>query len=68
MRRLIKSQNMPPLLIGRIGKQTAIEHHAQILDAIERHDPVAASDAMSMHIRAASEDMDLPSLKSRKSK
>ena len=54
--------------IGRIGKQTAIEHHAQILDAIERHDSVAASAAMRMHIRAAGEDMDLPSLKSRKSK
>ncbi len=68
MRRLIKSQNMPPLLIGRIGKQTAIEHHAQILDAIERHDSVAASEAMRMHILAAGEDMDLPSLKKRKSK
>jgi GntR family transcriptional repressor for pyruvate dehydrogenase complex len=54
--------------IGRIGKQTAIEHHAQILDAIERRDPVAAREAMRMHIRAAGEDMDLPSLKTRKSK
>jgi len=54
--------------IGRIGKQTAIEHHAKILDAIERHDPIAASEAMQMHIRAAGEDMDLPSLKSKKNK
>ena len=54
--------------IGRIGKQAAIEHHAQILDAIERHDPVAACEAMRMHIRAAGEDMDLPALKSKKNK
>jgi GntR family transcriptional regulator, transcriptional repressor for pyruvate dehydrogenase complex len=54
--------------IGRIGKQTAIEHHAQILDAIEHHDPVAASEAMRMHILAAGEDMDLPSLKPKRTK
>ena len=54
--------------IGRIGKQTAIEHHAQILDAIERHDPVAAGAAMRTHILAAGDDMDLPSLKSKKTK
>jgi GntR family transcriptional regulator, transcriptional repressor for pyruvate dehydrogenase complex len=54
--------------IGRIGKQTAIEHHAQILDAIDRRDPVAAGAAMRMHLRAAGEDMDLPSLKTRKTK
>lgn len=52
--------------IGRLGKQTAIEHHEAILTAIERHDPVAASEAMRMHIRAAGADMDLPSLKTRK--
>lgn len=50
--------------IGRIGKHTAIEHHARILDAIERRDSAAAFEAMRIHIRAAGEDMDLPSLKS----
>lgn len=54
--------------IGRIGKKTAIEHHARILDAIERHDSDAAREAMREHIQAAGEDMDLASLKSRKSK
>jgi GntR family transcriptional repressor for pyruvate dehydrogenase complex len=54
--------------IGRIGKQTAIAHHAQVLDAIERHDAVAAREAMRIHIHAAGEDMDLPSLKTRKTK
>jgi GntR family transcriptional repressor for pyruvate dehydrogenase complex len=50
--------------IGRIGKQTAVEHHARILDAIERHDPADAREAMREHIHAAGQDMDLPSLKS----
>ncbi|MFZ4765125.1 MAG: FadR/GntR family transcriptional regulator [Roseimicrobium sp.] len=54
--------------IGRIGKQTAIEHHAEILAAIEQQDPAAARDAMRRHILAAGEDMDLPSLKNRKTK
>jgi DNA-binding FadR family transcriptional regulator len=54
--------------IGRIGKQTAVEHHARILEAIERHDPAAAREAMREHIQAAGQDMDLPSLKSRKSR
>lgn len=49
--------------IGRIGKETAITHHARILDAIERRDPAEAFEAMQVHIRAAGEDMDLPSLK-----
>ena len=51
--------------IGRIGKQAAIQHHAQILSAIERHDAVAARDAMRIHILAAGEDMDLAALKSK---
>jgi GntR family transcriptional repressor for pyruvate dehydrogenase complex len=51
--------------IGRIGKKDAVEHHAQVLAGIERHDPAAASEAMRMHIRAAGADMDLPSLKTR---
>jgi len=54
--------------IGRIGKAPAIEHHAQVLDAIEARDPEAARQAMRHHILAAREDMDLPSLKTRKSK
>ena len=58
VRRLIKSQNMPSLLIGRIGKKTAIECR----------DAETARETMRMHIRAAGEDMDLPSLKTRKSK
>ena len=51
--------------IGRIGKQTAIAHHARILKAIEMRDPEGAREAMREHVRAAGEDMDLPSLKSR---
>ncbi len=54
--------------IGRIGKKTAIEHHAAILEAIERRDPEAARAAMRTHILAAGEDMDLPALKTRKAK
>jgi DNA-binding FadR family transcriptional regulator len=54
--------------IGRIGKQTAVEHHARILDAIERRDPPAAREAMHEHILAAGQDMDLPSLKARRNK
>lgn len=54
--------------IGRIGKKTAIEHHAAVLEAIERHDPEAAREAMRFHILAAGEDMDLPALKTRKAK
>ncbi len=54
--------------IGRIGKQTAIEHHARILDAIARRDAPAARTAMQEHIRAAGEDMDLGSMKTRKGK
>ena len=54
--------------IGRIGKHTAVEHHARILDAIERRDPPAAREAMHEHILAAGEDMDLPSLKERRNK
>jgi GntR family transcriptional repressor for pyruvate dehydrogenase complex len=54
--------------IGRIGKKTAIEHHAAILEAIERRDPETARAAMRTHILAAGEDMDLPALKTRKAK
>jgi GntR family transcriptional repressor for pyruvate dehydrogenase complex len=54
--------------IGRIGKKAAIEHHAAILEAIERRDPETARAAMRTHILAAGEDMDLPALKTRKAK
>ena len=54
--------------IGRIGKQTAIEHHEAILSAIENRDPEAARSAMRCHILAAGEDMDLPALKTQKAK
>ena len=54
--------------IGRIGKATAIEHHAEVLNAIDARDPDAARQAMRRHILAAGEDMDLPSLKTRKTR
>ena len=54
--------------IGRIGKQTAIDHHEAILSAIERREPEAARAAMRRHILAAGEDMDLPALKTKKAK
>jgi GntR family transcriptional repressor for pyruvate dehydrogenase complex len=49
--------------IGRIGKQTAVGHHAAILEAVERRDADSARAAMRRHILAAGEDMDLPALK-----
>lgn len=45
--------------IGRIGKQTAIEHHEQVVRAIERRRPQAAAKAMRYHIEMASEDLEL---------
>lgn len=48
--------------IGRIGKSAAVEHHAQILQAIRRRDPEAALEHMRTHILAAGDDMDLDSL------
>lgn len=54
--------------IGRIGKETAIEHHLAILEAIEAGNPDEARKAMRHHILAAGQDMDLPSLKTRKAK
>jgi DNA-binding FadR family transcriptional regulator len=54
--------------IGRIGKQTAIDHHGKIIAAIENHDPAAAERAMRAHIIAAGEDMDLDALKRRKNR
>lgn len=43
--------------IGRIGKETAIEHHTAILTAIDRHDPEAAAAAMKHHLIAAWKDL-----------
>jgi ribose-phosphate pyrophosphokinase len=40
--------------------------HAEVLNAIEARDSDAARQAMRRHILAAGEDMDLPSLKTRK--
>jgi GntR family transcriptional regulator, transcriptional repressor for pyruvate dehydrogenase complex len=54
--------------IGRVGKQTAIEHHEGILTAIEQHDADAARNAMRAHIIAAGQDMALPAFKTRKAK
>jgi len=54
--------------IGRIGKETAIEHHELIVEAIERNDPAAAEKSMRFHILEAGKDMDLQSLKGRKAK
>lgn len=54
--------------IGRIGKQTAINHHAAILTAIEERDARSARSAMRSHILAAGRDMDLPALKARRTK
>lgn len=54
--------------IGRIGKETAIKHHAAILVAIENRDSEAARAAMRIHILAAGQDMELSALKTRKAK
>jgi GntR family transcriptional repressor for pyruvate dehydrogenase complex len=54
--------------IGRIGKQTAIDHHGKIIAAIENREPAAAERAMRAHIIAAGEDMDLDALKRRKNR
>ena len=40
------------LTIGTVGKGPAYEHHAAILEAIEKHQPEAAAKAMTTHLRA----------------
>ncbi len=45
--------------IGRVGKQTAIEHHAKIIAGIEKHDPDAAAQAMTEHLLSAGKDLEL---------
>lgn len=47
--------------IGRIGKQTAIDHHAGIIRAVEEHDPEAAASAMKHHLLAARKDLEMAS-------
>lgn len=45
--------------IGRTGKQTAIEHHSAIIEAVERGDAAAAAAAMRHHLIIAGQDMEL---------
>lgn len=45
--------------IGRVGKESAIEHHLPIIAAIERHQPEAAGAAMRFHITEAGKDLEL---------
>ncbi len=45
--------------IGRVGKKTAIEHHEQVVRALERRRPQAAAKVMRHHIEMASEDLGL---------
>jgi GntR family transcriptional repressor for pyruvate dehydrogenase complex len=53
--------------IGRIGKEAAVLHHSQILAAIRQRNPVAAADAMRIHIIAAGKDMELDAIASQNS-
>jgi GntR family transcriptional regulator, transcriptional repressor for pyruvate dehydrogenase complex len=53
--------------IGRIGKESAVLHHAQIFTAIRQRNPVAAADAMRIHIIAAGKDMELDAIASQNS-
>ena len=53
--------------IGRIGKESAVLHHAQIFAAIRQRNPVAAADAMRIHIIAAGKDMELDAIASQNS-
>ena len=48
--------------IGTVGKGPAYEHHALILEAIEKGRPEAAAKAMTAHLRAI--DLDLPKRRS----
>lgn len=48
------------LTIGRVGKQTALDHHRAILDALNARDGEGAAKAMRTHILAATVDMKLP--------
>jgi GntR family transcriptional repressor for pyruvate dehydrogenase complex len=52
--------------IGKLGKETAVEHHARILAAIEQHDAAAAEKAMRDHIQSAGRDLSLDTKRTRK--
>jgi GntR family transcriptional repressor for pyruvate dehydrogenase complex len=54
--------------MNRVGKQRAVEHHAAILKAIEDRNSDKARKLMKSHLLAAVEDLDLPSLKTKRSK
>ncbi|MEQ9407176.1 MAG: FadR/GntR family transcriptional regulator [Fuerstiella sp.] len=43
--------------IGRVGRQTAIQQHGCILDAILARDPTAAAESMRQHLYTAGRDM-----------
>jgi len=45
--------------IGRVGKQSAVDHHEKIVRAIEQHRPQAAAKAMRYHLEMASKDIGL---------
>jgi GntR family transcriptional repressor for pyruvate dehydrogenase complex len=45
--------------VGRIGKTTAVEHHALVLSALEQRDADTAAEAMRQHVLAALRDMRL---------
>jgi len=45
--------------IGRIGKEKAIHHHREIIEAIVVSDPDAADEAMIHHLKEARRDMDI---------
>lgn len=49
------------LTIGRIGKEPAIDHHRQIMNAVEANDPDAAAEAMRFHLIEAWRDMGIAS-------
>ncbi len=45
--------------IGRVGKESAIEHHRVIIQAVKASDPAAAVEAMQFHLGEARRDMGL---------
>lgn len=45
--------------IGSVGKETAIEHHGMILEAVMRRDPDGAESAMRYHLGEAQRDLGL---------
>jgi len=45
--------------IGRVGKESAIEHHRSIIGAVKAGDPKAAVESMHFHLSEARKDMRL---------